>query len=72
MVSDRVAGIEGAYESLAEIGVTTMDRRGDLNLDEEKLREALSADPASVQVLFSHSSDDIVGVAERLAAFCDR
>ncbi len=71
MVSDRVAGIEGAYESLAEIGVTTMDRRGDLNLDEEKLREALSADPASVQVLFSHSSDDIVGVAERLAAFCD-
>lgn len=56
----------GKYSTLADIGITTDPKTGKLNLDESKVKQALSEDYDSVARLFIRSRDS-EGVAERLA-----
>lgn len=69
-VSSRVEGTGSKYKSLADIGITTglWFDYGKLYLDETKLRDALSTDPAGVQALFTQSGAtfDTRGVGHRL------
>ncbi|PZN07129.1 MAG: flagellar hook protein, partial [Bacillota bacterium] len=52
LVSDVVTSIPSdSYDRLSEIGITTVDKSGILQLDEAKLREALAKDRAAVQRL---------------------
>ncbi|WP_100010422.1 flagellar hook-associated protein 2 [Lentibacillus sediminis] len=51
---------DGAFQSLTEVGITTTSDYldgGKLEIDEEVLRSKLEEDPASVQQLFSNSSE---------------
>lgn len=59
-VATPVSGIGGKYNSLASIGVNTGDytEGGKLYLDENKLKEALEADPDIIHKLFASSGDD--------------
>jgi flagellar hook-associated protein 2 len=52
--------------SLAEVGITTDPKTGQLNLDEAKLKGALAADYDGVAALFT-STDEGPGVAARLS-----
>jgi len=53
-----VKGISGAYTSLSSIGIASesYDTNGQLVIDEDALREALTADPDAVKKLFTNSS----------------
>jgi len=54
LVSDVVTSIPSdSYDRLSEIGITTVDKSGVLQLDEAKLREALARDRAAVQRLLA-------------------
>lgn len=55
-----VSGMGGAYNSLAQIGITS-SRSGELSLDEGKLKAALAADPGSVKRVFGFD-DGTAGV----------
>ena len=67
-----VEGIEGQYTSLAAIGITTGDytERGKLHVNEDRLREAIAADPEAVKELFTASGTEgntkTRGIASRL------
>lgn len=69
-LSSPVEGTGSTYKSLADIGITTGSwfEYGKLYLDETKLRDALSKDPAGVQALFAQSgaSFSTKGVGYRL------
>ena len=55
-----VQGVSGDYNSLAAIGITTGDdymERGKLHIKEDRLREAITADPDAVMELFTKNSD---------------
>lgn len=69
-VSSPVEITGSRYESLADIGITTGPwyEHGKLYLDEAKLRDALSKDPAAVQALFSQSGASFAsrGVGHRI------
>ena len=52
MVSDKVVDVNSPYSTASEIGITTMDREGDLTLDTEKLKLALEKDPDAVKNFF--------------------
>lgn len=69
-ISTALSGVSGEYKSLSAIGVTTGDysEGGKLYLNENKLREALEADPDIVNRLFASTGDDwkAQGVANRL------
>ena len=54
------------FSTLAEIGITTEAKTGLLNIDEAKVRSALTEDYDSVAELFIRAKGN-VGVAERLA-----
>ncbi|BAS28793.1 flagellar filament capping protein FliD [Limnochorda pilosa] len=64
-ITDRVTGLTG-LDQLALAGITTT-REGKLTLDEAKLREQLSKDPAAVEKLFAaeQTADGANGVARR-------
>ena len=70
-VTNRVGSAPGRYNNLAAIGITSKDQSGHLQLDENKLRTAISAEPDAVNQIFSHTDDDDNysdnGVATRLA-----
>ncbi len=53
-----VKGISGTYTSLSSIGIASesYDKNGQLVIDEDALREALTADPDAVKELFTNSS----------------
>jgi len=54
LVSDVVESIPSdSWDRLFEIGITTVDKSGTLQLDEAKLREALARDRAAVQRLLA-------------------
>ncbi|WP_217915171.1 flagellar filament capping protein FliD [Miltoncostaea marina] len=55
-----VAGLGGAYDSLAQIGITSA-RDGTMTLDGAKLRAALDADPAAVAAVLGRE-DAVAGV----------
>ncbi len=54
MISQPVAGLSGAIQSLADVGIKT-NLDGRLELDTTKLQQALSADPEAVSKLFGAS-----------------
>ncbi|MGI6550482.1 MAG: flagellar hook-associated protein 2 [Syntrophomonadales bacterium] len=66
----RVDGLTGDYTSLSSIGITTKNwyENGKLEIDETKLREALTNDPEGVMNLFTVSNEDSKksGVAVKL------
>ncbi|WP_350344131.1 flagellar filament capping protein FliD [Proteinivorax tanatarense] len=69
--------MEGEFDSLSAIGITTGDYRegGILHIDETKLREAIESDPEGVFELFSgnENSDGIVkGINDSLTNSMDR
>lgn len=53
----KVDAVDSAYNSLSAIGITTSTTGGHLTLDEEKLEEALAADPDCVYQLFASDQD---------------
>lgn len=57
-MSGIVKGIDGAYKSLSSIGIKSesYDKNGQLVIDKDALREALTKDPDAVKELFTNSS----------------
>jgi len=66
-LSDPVAGLTGAYATLATVGITTT-ATGTLEVSTSKLNAAIAADPAAIARLFG--SED--GVAARMYANAER
>ncbi|NLI13204.1 MAG: flagellar filament capping protein FliD [Peptococcaceae bacterium] len=58
-LSSFVSKADSGYNSLASIGITTGDysEKGKLYIDEDKLKEAINANPDAVMDLFTKSSD---------------
>ena len=52
-VSETVDGIEGKYNSIYSLGISTTGIKGQLVLDEDKLKTALANDPDSVYNIFA-------------------
>jgi flagellar hook-associated protein 2 len=62
LFSKNVAGLDGAFDTLSEVGITTTAYTkgvpadaGKLQIDEEKLRNAISQDPDAVNKLFTNN-----------------
>ncbi|MBO4401239.1 MAG: flagellar filament capping protein FliD [Selenomonadaceae bacterium] len=69
-ISQRVEGIDSKYNTVYSLGISSAGTRGQLTLDEEKLRTALADDPNAVYNIFAKldKDDDASGngVAQRL------
>ena len=52
-VSEKVDGIEGNYNSIYSLGISTTGIKGQLVLDEDKLKTALANDPDAVYNIFA-------------------
>ncbi len=71
-VSETVDGLNSKYNSIFSLGVSTTGLKGQLVLDEDKLKKALAEDPDAVYNVFakldSQNLDDSAksGVAQRL------
>lgn len=52
-----VDSVESSYNSMMAIGITSSTNQGHITLDEDKLKEALAADPDCVYQLFASSGD---------------
>jgi flagellar hook-associated protein 2 len=66
MLGERVQGATGAYDSLAALGITTTST-GTLELNAEKFKAALQADPQAVDRVFASEN----GVAAKLGKYLD-
>lgn len=66
IASPAAGGSGGKFGSLAEVGVKTNAKTGELEVDEQKLKSALATDYEGVANLFA-SSEKGEGVAERLS-----
>ncbi|HLS89558.1 MAG TPA: flagellar filament capping protein FliD [Sphingobacteriaceae bacterium] len=60
---EAATGLTGDFTHLFQVGIGTVDRSGALQVDEQRLRDALANDPQGVFQLFAA---DTVGVATRL------
>lgn len=58
-LSSTVPGVSQGYNILTAIGITTGDynEKGRLHIDENRLKEAIAADPDAVMDLFARSTD---------------
>ena len=69
-VINRVQSVPGRYSTLSSIGITAKNQSGHLQLDENKLKAAIAAEPDAVNRLISYDdeNDDYGnnGVASRL------
>lgn len=71
-ITQSVEGVDGKYNSIFSLGVSTTGLKGQLVLNEDKLKKALSEDPDSVYNVFGKlDSKDLnnsakSGVAQRL------
>jgi len=69
-VINRVQSVPGRYSTLSSIGITSKNQSGHLQLDENKLKAAIAAEPDAVNRLISYDdeNDDYgnSGVASRL------
>ena len=69
-ISSPISGLSGKYDSIFSLGIKTTGLKGQLTLDEDKLKTALEEDPDSVYNIFgSIGKDDTFeqnGVAQRL------
>ena len=72
-ISTPIEGVEGKYNSAYSIGIGTTGIKGQLTLDETKLRNALSEDSDSVYNVFAkldaNDETDRNGIAQRLGVF---
>ncbi|MCR5833365.1 MAG: flagellar filament capping protein FliD [Selenomonadaceae bacterium] len=70
-ISEPIEGLEGTYNSAYSIGISTTGLKGQLTLDEDKLKAALAADSNAVYNVFAtlDSDDDYDsnGIAQRLS-----
>jgi|GEM_PF-428948 len=72
-MSSTIDGVSGKYNSIFSIGISTTGLKGQLTLDEDKLRSALSDDPEAVYNVFAKLDDNDYnnasksGVAQRLS-----
>ncbi|MBO8129204.1 MAG: flagellar hook-associated protein 2 [Peptococcaceae bacterium] len=68
--ASRVEGVDTAYDTIYEIGITpgSYQEGGKLYIDEEKLREAVEANPEAVMDLFTASGEttETTGLAKRV------
>ena len=72
LLSTPVDGLGGAYDTLAELGITTNKDTGALEVDATKLDAALAADYDGVAKLFYGDEDlGIQGYGSRLASYLD-
>jgi len=72
LLSTPVDGLGGAYDTLAELGITTNKDSGDLEIDATKLDAALAADYDGVAKLFYGDEDaGIEGYGARLVSYLD-
>lgn len=75
-ISSQIEGLDGKYSSAYSIGIGTKGIKGQLTLDEDKLRAALANDSDSVfNVFASMDTNDMTnsktnGVAQRLGDIC--
>ena len=53
-----VSSVDSSYNTMMSIGISSKTDRGHLQLDEDKLRKALSEDPDCVRQIFSSSGDE--------------
>ena len=69
-VSEKVEGIDGKYNNIFALGISTTGLKGQLTLDKDKLNAALAEDPDAVYNVFakldSDDRRDYNGVAQRL------
>ena len=71
-IIQSVEGVDGQYNSVFSLGISTTGLKGQLVLDEDKLKKALSEDPDSVYNVFAKlDADDMdnqakSGIAQRL------
>ena len=69
-VINPVKSVQGRYNTLSSIGITSKDQKGHLQIDETKLKAAIAAEPDAVNRLISHDDehDDYGnnGVASRI------
>ncbi len=71
-VTDTVEGVDSKYNSVFSLGVSTTGIKGQLVLDEDKLRKALSEDSEAVYNVFAKLDSENLndsaksGVAQRL------
>ncbi len=69
-VGDRIEGIVGNYNTVYSIGISTTGSKGQLTLDEDKLRAAIAADSDSVYNIFAKLDKDDQysnnGIAQRI------
>lgn len=66
----NVEGVDGKYNALFTIGVTTtsvISDGGKLEIDEDKLRKALNSEPDSVMKLFTQSETGVVAQMRTIA-----
>ena len=71
-VSSKIEGVSGRYDSIFSIGISTTGLKGQLTLDEDKLRAALNEDTESVYNVFAkldekdYNDSAKSGIAQRL------
>ncbi|NHM28176.1 flagellar hook-associated protein 2 [Desulfofundulus sp. TPOSR] len=69
-MSAIVPGLAAGYDTLADVGITTLsyEERGKLYIDEARLKDALQKDPDGVMNLFTKSAENYAekGIAMRL------
>ena len=71
-MSSKIEGVAGKYDSIFSIGISTTGLKGQLTLDEDKLRAALGDDPDAVYTVFAkldandYNDSAKSGVAQRL------
>ncbi|MCP4679846.1 MAG: flagellar filament capping protein FliD [Deltaproteobacteria bacterium] len=65
-ITSAIEGLEGTYEALSQIGIST-DTNGSLSVDTEELEAAIAADTVGVGQLFSGTADHSVGgIADKM------
>ena len=57
-----VQSVHSSYNSASAIGITTSNNQGHLQLDEDKLKKALAADPDCVYEIFASDQDTYTSV----------
>lgn len=66
----RTVSADGAFANLAQLGITTDYKTGQLSIRKDKLEEALTKDPEAVAKLFS--KDEPNGLSAKLSPVLDR
>ncbi len=69
-VGERIEGLTGSYNTIYSIGISTSGTKGQLTLDEDKLRAAIAEDPDVVYNIFAKLDKDDQysnnGIAQRI------